>query len=212
MAPASKHWLRRRALEPVGLREEVGHLGIGRGQVGVGHLGVVEDGAAGGVHGAGAVGHVLGDPRVVGDEGADVLPEAGPADPDRHAVRRRALLVRAGARGQGEGASGHEHEGGDQEPAPHVAWTMWTSLRPLRSTRYRSCRRSAGPKRAPVVGLPDVVDVGAALLDGAARLLLGLGQAGALEEVDEGEAVEQLGAGRRPSSARPRSRPAASPR
>ena len=62
-------------------------------------------------------------------------PEAGPADPDRHAVRRRALLVGARTRGEGEGASGHEHERRDEEPAPHVALTMWTSLRPLRSTR-----------------------------------------------------------------------------
>ena len=51
----------------------------------------------------------------------------------------------------------------------------------------------AGGEGATVVGLADVVDVGASLLDGAPRLLLGLHQTGALEEVDQRDAVEELG-------------------
>ena len=69
-----------------------------------------------------------------------------------------------------------------------------------------------GNKPASGVGLPDVVDVGPTAVDGAARLLLGTGQAGALEEVSEGEAARAARSGERSSWARPRSPPAASPR
>ena len=100
----------RGALEPVRLGQPVGDVGIGRGQTGVGHLGIVLDGGAGGVHGARPVGHVLGDPCVVGHEGADVLAQARPAGPDGHAVRERALLVLARTRGEGEGARSNEHK------------------------------------------------------------------------------------------------------
>ena len=66
-------------------------------------------------------GATLGDARVVGDERADVLAEAGPAHPDRHAVRRRSLLIRSGARGQGQSAPRSEHEG----RRPGAGALMW---------------------------------------------------------------------------------------
>jgi hypothetical protein len=45
---------------------------------------------------------------------------------------------------------------------------------------------------ATVHALFDVVDVGSALLNSPTRFLLGLGETGALEKIDQGEVVEQF--------------------
>ena len=138
------------------------------------------------MNGTGPVRLDLGDAGVVGDQGPDVLPEARAVDPLGHSVRGRSLLVgpaqevRRAATGTTRAArkGRARSRGGEQN----------VDVAPLAQQHVAVVKKIGGTQFAVGIALADVVDVGAPLLDGTAGVAAGLGQPGAHQGVDQGQA------------------------
>ena len=74
-------------LQGIGGGQPSRHLGIGGRQFAIRHFGIIEHGRVRSMDGARAVAHSLGNARIVGHQGADVLTEARALHPRRQPLR-----------------------------------------------------------------------------------------------------------------------------